>query len=228
MGKTTLLYNILINRLVSKNEKVLLLSTNDNRKSIHSKLKKIIDGLENPTAINSENILISPQKINDPIVAKKFIEDTIKEHDIKAIYIDDISELSYINEMYYYNDDDETFSDYSEYTPWNQGIGIFLQFIKTTVNNYQIPLVLTEEISREMEQRSGLYRMPRISDMRSEKLESIADKIYLLCRQAYYGITEDEEGNTTKGVMSVFVGKNKSGNARQTIELLINSNSLYK
>lgn len=228
LGKTTFLYNMLVNRIAQNNDKVLLLSTNDNSKSIHSNLKKIIDGLENKASVNLENILINPQKIHKPFIAQEFIENTIKEYDVKAIYIDDISVLSYLSEMYYYEDADESFSDYSEDSPWFRGINLFLQFVKSIGTKYNIPVVLTEDVTRKIEERYALYKMPRISDMRSEKLETLADKIYLLYRQAYYGITEDEDGNDTKGVMDIFVGKNKSGETEKHIQLWLNPDSLYE
>lgn len=228
MGKTIFIYNMLIQRLAIRNKKVLLLSTRDNLESILFQLQRMVNGLKHDAIIDMENILVNPKKISNSFEAKAFIEDAINEHDIKAVYIDDISELSFFNDIF--NDEyaDGSFSDYSTNFPLNNGIDLFFQFIKHTANAYSIPFFITEDISRQADLRFGMARIPAISDMRSEKLETLADKIYLLYRESYYGFTEDEEGNSTDGLMSVSVAKNKSGEAEKMLKIKLKSNLLYQ
>lgn len=225
IGKTSLLLNMLVNQVVNKDEKVLLVATNDNRKTNLIKLINLLQTRENLKSSNYNNILLNPEKIQSPYKAKDFISKTLKENEIKAVYIDDICELSWINEMYFSREEYENLSDYSESSTFNSGIGEFFSFLKFISLHHNIPIFITEGISRNAEIRPS--KEPMLSDLRSEKLEVLADKILLLHRLNYYGFTEDEEGRDLEGITDVIIAKNKSGTGKKIVRLKLNSNSLY-
>lgn len=63
------------------------------------------------------------------------------------------------------------------------------------------------QLSRSVEQRGGMKR-PMMSDLRSTgAIEQDADIIGFIYRAAYYGILEDEEGNSLKDVAEVMFSK---------------------
>lgn len=72
-------------------------------------------------------------------------------------------------------------------------------------------LINLSQIGRNVETRGGSKR-PTISDLKqSGKIEESARKILLLYRPEYYGIIEDENGDSLKDVLEVIVAKNSNG-----------------
>ena len=67
------------------------------------------------------------------------------------------------------------------------------------------------QLSRAVETRGGAKR-PQISDLReSGAIEQDADLIAFLYRPEYYGILEDEEGNSLRGITEVIISKHRNG-----------------
>ena len=78
----------------------------------------------------------------------------------------------------------------------------------------QFPAVL----SRAVEQRGGTKR-PQLSDLReSGAIEQDSDIVAFIYRPEYYGIDEDEEGFSQKGIAEVIVAKHRNG-ATKTVKL---------
>ena len=66
-------------------------------------------------------------------------------------------------------------------------------------------------MSRSVETRGG-DRRPQLSDLReSGAIEQDADMVIFLHRPEYYGLTEDEEGNSTLGVANIIIAKHRNG-----------------
>lgn len=66
------------------------------------------------------------------------------------------------------------------------------------------------QLSRDVEKRGGIKR-PQMSDLRdSGSLEQDPDKIFFLYRNDYYGIEEDEEGNSVKGHADIYMPKHRN------------------
>jgi len=80
-----------------------------------------------------------------------------------------------------------------------------------------IPVIALAQLSRLVESRGGSKR-PVPSDLReSGSLEQDADKIIFPWRPEFYGIFEDEAGNSLKGKAELIVAKNRNGNVGTAI-----------
>jgi replicative DNA helicase len=85
---------------------------------------------------------------------------------------------------------------------------------KMLAKELDVPVVVLCQLSRAVETRGGDKR-PQLSDLReSGSLEQDADQVLFLYRPEYYGIDEDEQGNSLKGIAYVIVGKNRHGECR--------------
>jgi len=72
-----------------------------------------------------------------------------------------------------------------------------------------VPMLVASQLSRQVEIRGGARR-PQMSDLRnSGALEQDADSIAFIYRAEYYGIEQDEEGNSLKGLTEVIFQKDR-------------------
>lgn len=82
---------------------------------------------------------------------------------------------------------------------------------KNLAQELDIPMIALSQLSRAVETRGG-NKKPMLSDLReSGSLEQDADTVGFLYRPEYYGITQDEEGNSTKGLVELIISKNRHG-----------------
>lgn len=85
------------------------------------------------------------------------------------------------------------------------------QTAKGLARSLDIPIILFSQLNRSVETRGGAKR-PILSDLReSGAFEENADQVVFLYRPAYYGITEDEDGQSTDNVLEQIVAKNRHG-----------------
>jgi replicative DNA helicase len=92
-----------------------------------------------------------------------------------------------------------------------QEISSISRGLKQLAKDLDIPVIALSQLSRAVEQRGGDKR-PILSDLReSGSIEQDADSVQFLYRPEYYGLTEDEEGNSTAGVGYLMVAKNRHG-----------------
>jgi replicative DNA helicase len=90
--------------------------------------------------------------------------------------------------------------------------------LQSLTKRLPIGMILLAQLSRNVETRGGSKR-PQMSDLRETgALEMIADKIFFLYRPEYYGILEDENNNTTKGITELIVAKARD-NALVTVSM---------
>lgn len=83
--------------------------------------------------------------------------------------------------------------------------------IKRIAKENHISIIALSQLSRAVETRGGGKR-PQLSDLReSGSLEQDGDIIAFLYRPEYYGIEEDEQGRSTKGISEFIIGKNRHG-----------------
>lgn len=93
-----------------------------------------------------------------------------------------------------------------------QEVGSISRGLKALAKELHIPVIALSQLSRAVETRPGGSKRPQLSDLReSGSLEQDADRVIFLYRPEYYGLTEDEEGMPTNGIVEVIIAKNRFG-----------------
>lgn len=98
-------------------------------------------------------------------------------------------------------------------TPREQEIGNISRTLKQIAKELDIPVIALSQLSRAVESRPGINgKRPMLSDLReSGSIEQDADIVVFLYRPEYYGIDEDEAGNSTEGLAEVIIAKHRNG-----------------
>lgn len=92
-----------------------------------------------------------------------------------------------------------------------QEIASISRALKNIAKELSVPVIALSQLSRAVETRGGDKR-PQLSDLReSGSIEQDADMVMFLYRPEYYGITEDEKGNSTLNVGEVIIAKHRNG-----------------
>ena len=92
-----------------------------------------------------------------------------------------------------------------------QEISTISRSLKSIAKELNIPVIALSQLSRAVESRGG-DRRPQLSDLReSGSIEQDADMVLFINRPEYYGLTEDEEGNSTLGVANIIIAKHRNG-----------------
>jgi replicative DNA helicase len=90
--------------------------------------------------------------------------------------------------------------------------------LKSLAKELSIPIIALSQLNRGVESRKE-SKVPQLSDLReSGAIEQDADMVMFLYRPEYYGINNDEMGQTIEGETHVHVAKNRSGST-DTIKL---------
>jgi replicative DNA helicase len=99
-----------------------------------------------------------------------------------------------------------------------QEIASISRALKNLAKELNVPVIALSQLNRSVETRGGEKR-PQLSDLReSGSIEQDADMVVFLYRPEYYGITQDEAGNSVQGVGEVIIAKNRSGSL-ETVQL---------
>ncbi|GAB2771442.1 replicative DNA helicase [Rhabdobacter roseus] len=99
-----------------------------------------------------------------------------------------------------------------------QEIASISRALKNLAKELDVPVIALSQLSRAVETRGGEKR-PQLSDLReSGSIEQDADMVIFLYRPEYYGITQDETGNSVAGIGEVILAKNRSGSL-DTVQL---------
>ena len=99
-----------------------------------------------------------------------------------------------------------------------QEVSAISRSLKALAKELSVPVIALSQLSRAVETRGG-NKKPQLSDLReSGSIEQDADMVAFIYRPEYYGIEEDEEGQSLKGVGELIVAKNRHG-AQETVKM---------
>ncbi|MCS6834206.1 MAG: replicative DNA helicase, partial [Flammeovirgaceae bacterium] len=214
MGKTAFVLNILRNAAVDFKRPVAIFSLEMSEKQLAQRL------LASEAEIDSERIRSG--KLSD-IEWAQLIDKTAQLSQ-SPIFIDDTPALSILElrakcrRLKAQHQIQLVVIDYlqlmrGDNTKGNreQEIASISRALKQIAKELNIPVMALSQLNRSVETRGGEKR-PLLSDLReSGSIEQDADIVMFLYRPDYYGITEDESGNSCKGLVEVIIAKNRHG-----------------
>ncbi|MGE4586022.1 MAG: replicative DNA helicase [Mangrovibacterium sp.] len=91
-----------------------------------------------------------------------------------------------------------------------QEVSLISRSLKAIAKELDIPILALSQLNRSVESREG--KRPQLSDLReSGAIEQDADLVLFIHRPEYYGITEDENGNSLHGIAEIIVAKHRNG-----------------
>lgn len=91
-----------------------------------------------------------------------------------------------------------------------QEVSMISRSLKAIAKELDVPIIALSQLSRAVESREG--KRPQLSDLReSGAIEQDADIVCFIHRPEYFGITEDEAGNSLLGVAELIIAKHRNG-----------------
>lgn len=91
-----------------------------------------------------------------------------------------------------------------------QEVSLISRSLKAIAKELDVPIIALSQLNRSVESREG--KRPQLSDLReSGAIEQDADIVCFIHRPEYYGITEDEEGNSLRNVAELIIAKHRNG-----------------
>lgn len=92
-----------------------------------------------------------------------------------------------------------------------QEISTISRSLKSIAKELDVPIIALSQLSRAVETRGGDKR-PQLSDLReSGAIEQDADMVLFIYRPEYYGLEQDEQGNSTQGLAELIIAKHRNG-----------------
>ncbi len=211
VGKTVLIVNLVLN--ISREVPVLYFTFDLSESLLTSRfistlagisMKKIvqqnlldyeIERLESmEDEVNKRQIFINDSCNNSISVFKEHCLKHIRENGVKVIIVDYIQMMG--SNRNRYNRELE--------------INYITRELKNIAKDNDVCIIATSQLSRNSERREG--NRPQLSDLSdSGAIEQNADKVIMIYRPEYYGLTSDDNGNSTKEVIELLIKKNRNG-----------------
>jgi len=92
-----------------------------------------------------------------------------------------------------------------------QEVSAISRSLKAIAKELNVPIIALSQMNRSVETRGGNKR-PQLSDLReSGAIEQDADLVLFIHRPEYYGIVQDEAGNSLIGIAELIVAKHRNG-----------------
>jgi len=92
-----------------------------------------------------------------------------------------------------------------------QEVSTISRALKSIAKELNIPVIALSQLNRSVEIRSGSKR-PQLSDLReSGAIEQDADMVMFIHRPEKYGLMEDENGNSLRGLAEIILAKHRNG-----------------
>ncbi|MCF8377988.1 MAG: replicative DNA helicase [Bacteroidales bacterium] len=92
-----------------------------------------------------------------------------------------------------------------------QEVSSISRSLKGIAKELDVPVIALSQLNRSVEMRSGSKR-PQLSDLReSGAIEQDADLVLFIHRPEKYGILEDDDGNSLRGIAEIIVAKHRNG-----------------
>lgn len=182
------------------------------RDAAHMNLKELDQKLGEVDYVYSDHLHIVDQPGMQIVELCAKIKSLVQKQGIKLIVIDYLQLIK--SKTYKGNRDQE--------------LGEISRTLKATARDCNIPIIALSQLSRAVESRGGGFR-PRLSDLReSGNIEQDADIVMFLNRPEYYGITEDENGDSLIGVSEYITAKYRNGSVGDDLLLFDKSTTKFK
>ncbi|MDR1406233.1 MAG: replicative DNA helicase [Prevotellaceae bacterium] len=92
-----------------------------------------------------------------------------------------------------------------------QEVSAISRSLKAISKELNVPIIALSQLNRSVETRGGNKR-PQLSDLReSGAIEQDADVVLFIHRPEYYGMHENEEHVSTKGLAEIIISKHRNG-----------------
>jgi len=214
MGKTAFVLSMMRNIAVDYNQSVALFSLEMSSVQLVNRL------IVGETGIGSDKIKTGrlsheewkqfEAKIKNLSAAPLYIDDTpgisifelrAKARRLKMLYDVQLIVIDYLQLM----------SGGGDSQSREQEVSMISRGLKGIAKELNIPIIALSQLNRAVEMRAGDKR-PQVSDLReSGAIEQDADIIIFIHRPERFGITEDEQGNSTKGKAEIIIAKHRNG-----------------
>lgn len=217
MGKTAFVLSMARNIAVDHQTPVAIFSLEMSNDQLTSRL--IVNHTEIPNddikrgSLTPQQMSILDQKIGALEQAPLFIDDTaglsvfdlrskarrlVRQEGVKVVIID------YLQLM--------TASGLKNNANREQEVSMVSRSLKQLAKELDITVIALAQLNRGVENRPKEGKRPQLSDLReSGAIEQDADMVCFIHRPEYYGIMEDEDGNSMKGMAQFIIAKHRNG-----------------